>query len=197
VKKAKTTKRRSDMSGKNGTGHRMTTTERNKAEQMIRGRYADLETAVSNEASRRKTEIVAEFTKTAGVEKLEARLKKKREELSKVGARYDTLNNEVQVLRDEIDAMNTGQCGYRMPERVEKMLARLTTAKAAIESAAEDVKLQLRGQMRDAVEQLWLGALTNDALGLIKAVPTVEQLKKGGLAVLGTSTKKLLSLKKG
>ena len=47
-------------------------------------------------------------------------------------------------------------------------------------------------QRVETLKQLWFGILSKDAMRLVESVPSVTDLKKNGLAVLGMSLPKLL-----
>ena len=154
----------------------ITVAERKKAEELIRAEFSNLEAAVRNEVTDKLDVLKAAWQKSAGVDKLLAKIEKK--------------EAEIEALRKQLRKLTADEYydrGYNPG-----MTGRFAQAKKRLETAKRQTIEHLAVQRVETLKQLWFGILSKDAMRLVESVPSVTDLKKNGLAVLGMSLPKLL-----
>jgi hypothetical protein len=149
--------------------------ERRKAEELIRQKFSSLEKAIETAVERKTEELEQAWEHKRGVDKL-------KEELEKV-------EETARELRKKIEAQTEYRSGDSRRMREVGPLGRAVTA---LRSRRDHALEQLHDKRALALRQLWFEILSADALSLIDGIPTIEQLKNNGLALLNQPVEKLL-----
>ena len=157
-------------------------TERKKAEELIKAKFKNLADVVDNEVKSKRSELQEAWSRKIGLNKLKAKLTAK--------------EAEVKSLREQIDDMTENSYYADEYERaVPKPRGQLQVALDRLESAHREAKSKLDEKKSAALEQLWFGLLSTDALKLLADIPTMSQLKSNGMSLLAMPASKMLAAK--
>lgn len=159
----------------------ITVAERKKAEELIKAKFHNLEESIKNEVQDKLAELKVDWQRTAGVDKLLAKIAQKEAEIAALRKQLK------KVTKDEYYGR-----GYHNHDDAPSMTGGYAVAKRKLEQAKRHALENLASKRCEVVEQLWFGILSKDALALVEGVPTVKQLKSNGLAVLDMPVKKLI-----
>lgn len=163
-------------------------TERKKAEELLKVRYKNLERVLRSEVADKRAEMRECWERSNGAAKLRAGIAKRKREIAKLEDELEfTLN-----LTDDPDADSRHGVTYNNGRRIRKVAGTLRIAFDVLDEAERNAITELMEAKSRAVEQLWFGMLSADALQLLEDVPTLKQLKSNGMSMLKLPASKLL-----
>jgi exonuclease VII large subunit len=159
--------------------------ERRKAEELLRQRFSNLRTSLKNEVTDKKAEMRDIWERRSGVEKLRKKIKDREAELEQLKEQLEELVTE---------NVDDATYGYYQMRKVRNIVGPLRLAYDRIETAERRATEKLDELEARNVEKLWFGMLSSDALALLEAVPTLDDMKKNGMSLLTMPAVKLLAV---
>ena len=167
-------------------------TERKKAEELIKGRFANLRQSINNAVVDKRAEMRRIWERKTGVARLRQQIERKEQELTDLKAQLEAFTD---VDFDE----NIGyeyEYTNRGTRRVKKACGTLRVAYDRLDSAHRQAAEELSEIESRMMEKLWFGMLASDALELLGGIPTIDEVKSNGLSLLKLSAAKLLEAPK-